>query len=118
MIHFVQQLSSVDFQKKELDHAWWVSPGIRVAGVVWEKETGKPRTCRGEGRTSRRSPSSRLCICTTNRGTRCPVSSPWSAAGTNAGTESPSRPNKSNFEFLHATVAVPCHDAKQCIQVS
>ena len=37
MIRFVQQISSVDFQKEELDHACWESPRIRVAGVVLEK---------------------------------------------------------------------------------
>jgi hypothetical protein len=30
---FVQQVSSVDFQKEELDHACWGSSRISVAGV-------------------------------------------------------------------------------------
>jgi hypothetical protein len=37
MIRFVQQISSVDFQKEELDQACWGSSRIRVAGMVWEK---------------------------------------------------------------------------------
>ena len=50
MIRFVQQISSADFQKEELDHACWGSSRIRVAGVVWE-ERGQEAA---DGRQGRR----------------------------------------------------------------
>jgi hypothetical protein len=51
MIRFVQQISSVDFQKEEQDHACWESPGFRVAGMVWDKRDQEVADLQGGGKT-------------------------------------------------------------------